>query len=295
MSNLTLSENQSKISALTSYLATLASTAENHFWNGITNDFNLFGATGNTDPLTVATDMCAASEQVCNQILIHLADMTGETATEVSWTASVLTQWATPVSLAIQRIAQIVNDITAITTSAPDGFLGQADYDIRGTLQATFATLYDQAEAVLNTGLGPHFPPVRTTIWPVLTDFATPAQPATAVAITAEVPSDYLLTLTLLDALGATVAWNGDGNQTGFNEIEVGDLLYIDSLSVTGFEAFVGNVYEVDAVDGANERLDLIIPYPGIAVPIDPTTSLSATSVGQIFRIRKVKGIVPPP
>jgi hypothetical protein len=285
MSKLSLTENQSKISALTSYLATLASTAENHFWNGITNDFNLFGATGNTDPLTVATDMCAASEQVCNQILIHLADMTGETATEVNWTASVLTQWTTPVSLAIQRISQIVSDITAITTSAPDGFLGQTDYDIRGTLQATFDTLYDQAEDVLNTGLGPYFPTVFTAYWPKLTT----VDPIDAYPVKIKcTEDDDVLRLTLYDADDNALLWTG--NQAGFDVLTAGDLVYIDSLSVTGYTGYAGSVYEIDAVDDTDPaHIDLIVPGIVATSPLTEETSDPATTIASVFKIRKVK------
>jgi hypothetical protein len=288
MSKLSLAENQSKISTLTSYLSTLANTAENHFWNGIRDSFSLFGATGTTDPLTVATDLCASAEEICNQILIHLADMTGETATKVDWSTSVLTQWTTPVGYAVTRIGRIVSDILAITTSAPDGFLGQTDYDVRTPLQAALDTLYDEAEAVLNDGLGPYFPSIRTSYWPKLKD--TSLNDAYPVQIKA-VEDDDELALYLYDEDENALRWNG--NQADWNVLEAGDLVYIETLTVTGLSVtHQGKTYEVDSITDTNPaHITLIAPGVVATSPLTQATSAAATTPGTIFRIRKIKGV----
>lgn len=294
MSNFSLAENQSKISTLTSYLSTLANTAENHFWDGILDSFNLFGATGPTDPLTVATDLCASAEEICNQILIHLADMTGETATKVSWGSSVLTQWTTPVSYAVTRINRIVSDIIAITTNAPDGFIGQTDYDVRGTLQAAMDTLYDEAESVLNDGLGPYFPAIRTSYWPKLQNFAT--NDVYPVKIVAETDTD-VLRLTLKDDQDNALLWNAN-QPAGWQTIAVGDLLYIEILGISTYSDYAGQTLEVSQVAITDPpHIELTVPGNVLydagppEVGLEEAESSEATTPGTIFQIRKIKGV----
>lgn len=274
MSLFPISESQNAVTTNMNYIASLVSGAETQFWNGCGFQHSVFGSI-NSDPWDIAGDISSSIETLVDQTLDRIADMTGDTKAAWDWTTSKNAIYPAIVSTVYQRIYQIMSEIGSVTNNAPP------DFDVRTDLAATLGDLYDQAEAALQDGLGPYFPGVRTSFWPL----------ADAVKIKVEEDTD-LLRLFLLDSSDTEIEWNGSGAITGWNAFAVGDIVRIDTLDVSGLtDTYTGASYEITQVDtGATPHIEIEAIGVILDAPMIEGTSDEATVFGNGFRIRKIKG-----
>ena len=254
--------NQQHIESLCDWLEVNSAAADNHFYDGILADFRLTGAISAYIRNT-ADAMCDV-EAVADQILQEFAEMLGQVHVPVDWSSNKTALTPINSSYAAIRLKAIASDIIT-QLNAPPPVTNRAAFD------AARADLYAQASGIVNA-LGPKFASPLTAGYPN----------ADAAMITAEVDAGGDLILTQKEGDGTPTAWP---TGAAWHQVAVGDLIYIESLAVTGFEAFVGQTYEIGSLTGTG----VMKMACGSAI-IAPADSAVATEPGQIYRLRKVKG-----
>ena len=254
--------NRARIAELCRWLDTTVREADTHFWNGILAEYRLTGAISAYIRNT-ADAMCDV-EAVADQILQEFAEMLGQVHVPVDWSSNKTALTPINSSYAAIRLKAIASDIIT-QLNAPPPVTNRSAFD------AARDDLYAQASGIVNA-LGPKFASPLTAGYPN----------ADAAMITAEVDAGGDLILTQKDSGGTATAWP---TGAAWHQVAVGDLIYIEALAVTGFEAFVGQTYEISSLAGTG-----VMKLPCGSAIIASADSDIATEPGQIFRLRKVKG-----
>jgi len=283
-SNLTISQNQSKIKQLANYLITIAATAEGHVLNAGKQHFDLLGQTPLTDQWNAAKDICASAEEVCNRILEHMADMTGQTATTVDWSSSKMSLWQPLTNTVSVQINRILSDFNNAFTNAPD------DLPIRTDIQESFENFYGQVFDILNEGIGPHFPTLFTTQFPRLKDNAAASKYPVRFRLVEETSPNALVIYA--GTSGALpLRWEPFDSSDAFDDIVAGDKVFIEFIDSNVFNPalkdFEGFVYEVFSVAGLpNFEIRLTTQ---VEAPLDDEFTPVSEEFNEYFRMRKVE------
>lgn len=257
-------QNQQRIAEMCDWLLTTANAADNHFWDGIVAEFRVSGAI--SAYIRNTSDAMCDVEAVADQILQEFAEMLNQTHVPVDWASNKTALTPANASYAGVRLKNVASDIIE-QLSAPPPVTNRTGFD------AARDDLYAHASTIINA-LGPKFASPLTTGYPN----------ADAAMITAEVDGSGVLILTLKDASKTPTAWPVGA---AWHQLAAGDMIYVETLAVTGFEAFVGQTLEIDSFAGTDSQM---MKFNTGASLIAAEDSAFATLPGDVFRLRKVKG-----
>lgn len=256
-------QNQQRINEMCDWLLTTATAADNHFWDGIVAEYRVSGAI--SAYIRNTSDAMCDVEAVADQILQEFAEMLNQTHVPVDWASNKTALTPTNASYAGVRLKTVASDILE-QLSAPPPVTNRTGFD------AALDDLYAHASTIINA-LGPKFASPLTTAYPN----------ADAMMITAEVDGSGVLILTLKDGSETPTAWPVGA---AWHQLAAGDLIYVEALAVTGFEAFVGQTLEIDSFAGTDSQMKFNTGASLVAA----ADSAFAVLPGDVFRLRKVKG-----
>lgn len=255
------------------WLAKVASQAENHFWTTAVAEWLRVGSVSSA-PLSVADSLCDGTQTSVQAMLFEAALILGIEDYDPTDYVVPLTNTLSPA--AVSAVAPIIRDILqrALDLGSPP-YAGFTHPAVSGAGDDMFVQVALQALT-----LGPKFPSPHTVFFPD-TDVT---------GVEAEIAVDELETLILrVTGDSGTPAWAAGSN---WHELAAGDTVAITAWGGGALAALLNVPMLVDSV--ADDELLLTLPVAASEVmAADPATG-TAAKPGDVFILRKLRGVEPP-
>lgn len=250
----------SRCRELLTWLASVANTAENHYWSLVSSEFGIKGSVSAT-PRDVADKICVSYAQVAAEILREMCLLTGATTPSITWsnTKTLTPQGADAVIAGIQNVLLTIETLGGVPTSGVHTGFSAAGQDF-----------HDQVQTLLET-LG--------------TQFATVFTPKTPVA------SHEKIKLTILEGAETRLnvfAWFAWPVGSNWHQLATGDILVFTTLESEDYADFLNVPMSIATFGDSDKSINLTIPGGNTVSRISDT--IESTVPGQGYVIRKLRG-----